>query len=405
MNIPWLRHQWPRKRWLPLRLRLAFWSAGLILILSFALVLFVNTAALDRFHRVIGTTNGPKVNVVQVKQGDCPDIIPLVCQFSRATSPLERSLLLELRNISLVGLGLVAILGGLGAYWFAGIALRPVRRVSGAAKRISANTLNTRLSLNGPKDEIKELADTFDAMLGRLAQTFDLQNRFVADVAHELRTPLASLRTNLEVVSTDADATLEDYRTMVATQERALSRLEHLVADLLILTTSEQPLSSSEVALEPLLEQTLCDLQLQANKRQVQLQLTSETEAVVYGNEPLLARAFSNLIENGIYYNHAGGEVVVSINHKDSWVVVTVTDTGIGIPLEQQTHIFDRFYRIDSSRSRHKGGAGLGLSIVSAIVHQHGGQVQVESTPSLGSSFTVLLPLFVESSSPSWNRQ
>ena len=398
MNFPQLRNLWSRrsrKRRLPLRFRLALWSAGLVLILSFALLLFVNAAALDRFHRIIAVTTVPSVNSAQVKRDSCPEIIPLVCQFGNAASPLERSLLLELRNISLIGLGLVAILGGLGAYWLAGFALRPVRRVSGAAKRISANTLNTRLQLDGPEDEMKELADTFDAMLGRLEQTFDLQNRFVADVAHELRTPLASLRTNLEVVSEDADATLDDYRMMVASQERALTRLERLVADLLILTTSQQPLSSSEVALGPLLEETLCDLKQAADARGVKLQKGHETEVVVLGNEALLARVFSNLIENGIYYNHPGGEVVVSIGPKDGWAVVTVRDTGIGIPLEQQGHIFDRFYRVDASRSRHKGGAGLGLSIVSAIIHQHGGQVQVESAPGMGSTFTVLLPLLL----------
>jgi len=334
---------------------------------------------------------------VNSAQQTCPATLPLACQFGRSESPLEISLLLELQNISLIGLGLVAIIGGLGAYWLAGIALRPVRRVSGAAKDISANTLNTRLLLDGPNDEIKELADTFDAMLSRLERTFELQNRFVTDVAHELRTPLASLRTNLEVVSADVDATLDDYRIMTASQERALTRLERLVADLLILTTSEQPPSSNEVALGPLLEGTLCDLKQVADARQVKLQLTSATEVVVHGNEPLLARAFINLVENGIYYNHLAGEVVISVDRKDGWAVVTVTDTGIGIPLEQQMHIFDRFYRVDSSRSRHKGGAGLGLSIVSAIIHQHGGQVQVVSTLGIGSTFTVLLPLSVGS--------
>lgn len=391
MNILQLGHLWLRGRRLPLRLRLALWSAGLALILSFALLLFVNYAAVDRFSSVIDVTNVPKVRFVQHRQETCPEVIPLLCRLGRPESELERALLFELRNISLIGLGLVALLGGLGAYWLAGIALRPVRRVSGAAKRISAYTLNTRLDLDGPQDEIKELADTFDAMLGRLERTFELQNRFVADVSHELRTPLASLRTNLEVVA--PDATLDDYRTMAATQERALTRLEHLVADLLILTTSEQPLSGKEVALGPLLEEALCDLKQAADARQVYLQWANETEVVVRGNELHLSRAFSNLIENGIYYNHAGGEVIVSIDCKDAWAVVTITDTGIGIAPEQQAHIFERFYRVDHSRSRHKGGAGLGLSIVYAIVQQHGGQVQVESTPGVGSVFTVLLPL------------
>ena len=393
MKMPRLRHLRPwKKRRLPLRLRLALWSGGLVLVLSFGLLLFINSVALSSFHRII-RDRIPPVTIQHRTQPACISAIPFVCLPARATNPLELALIFELRNISLVGLGLVAVLGGAGAYWFAGIALRPVRRVSTAARQISANTLDTRLALEGPKDEIKELADTFDAMLERLGRTFELQNRFVADVAHELRTPLASLRTNLEVVTADKDAPLDDYRTMVATQERALTRLERLVADLLILAKSEQPLVRSEVAIAPLLEEVLCDLKQQADARQVTLRLIDGAEVMVPGNGQLLARAFSNLVENGIYYNRPAGEVVVTIDQKDEQAVVTIADTGIGIDADKQAHIFERFYRVDCSRARHKGGAGLGLSIVAAIVQQHGGQVQVESVPDRGSIFTVVLPL------------
>jgi len=265
--------------------------------------------------------------------------------------------------------------------------------VSKAAQRISASTLNTRLALDGPRDETKELADAFDTMLGRLERTFEQQSRFVADVAHELRTPLTSLRTTLEVVPADTETTLDDYRAMVAAQERALSRLERLVADLLILATSEQPFSRSEVTLGSLVEEVFSDLKHAADARQVTLRLTNEEEVVACGDEALLTRAISNLVENAIHYNHPGGEVVVTILRKDAWAVVTIADSGIGIAPEQQALIFDRFYRVDASRTRNRGGAGLGLSIVAAIVQRHGGQVQVESTPGAGSIFTVLLPL------------
>ncbi|TME66276.1 MAG: two-component sensor histidine kinase, partial [Chloroflexi bacterium] len=211
--------------------------------------------------------------------------------------------------------------------------------------------------------------------------------------AHELRTPLASLRTNLEVVTADKDATLDDHRAMVATQERALTRLERLIADLLILATSEQPPVRSEVALAPVLEEVLCDLKQQADTRQVTLRLIDRAEVMVHGNGQLLARAFSNLVENGLYYNHPGGEVVVTLDQKEEQAVVTVADTGIGIDADKQAHIFERFYRVDCSRARHKGGAGLGLSIVAAIVQQHDGHVQVESVAGRGSTFIVVLPL------------
>ncbi len=394
MNIPKKISHWLHtKHRLPLRLRLALWSAGLILLLSFFLLLFVNYVALDRFPRIIAGSNIVRARSVVRKQVNCNQFVPFVCQMGRPENALERALLLELRNISLLGLVLVAVTGGVAAYWFAGIALRPVRRVSEASKRISAQTLHTRLALDGPNDEVKELADTFDAMLSRLERTFAQQNRFVADVAHELRTPLASLRINLEVVATDENTTLDDYRQMVATQERALTRLEHLIADLLLLASDEALLSRHEIALGPLLEETLGMLKPIADAAQVTLRRTNETDIVVHGNEQLLARAFSNLIENGIYYNHPGGEVVVQSDHKENWVIVTVSDTGIGISEEQRAYIFDRFYRVDKSRSRHKGGAGLGLAIVETTIQRHGGSVHVTSTPGEGSIFTVLLPL------------
>ncbi len=394
MNMPrWRLLQPWKKRRLPLRLRLALWSGGLVLVLSFGLLLFINSVAFSSFNRIFRDRTPPPVTIQRRAQPGCFSVIPFVCFSARPTNPLELALIFELRNISLIGLGLVTLLGGAGAYWFAGIALRPVRRVSTAARQISANTLDTRLALEGPKDEIKELADTFDAMLERLGQTFELQNRFVADVAHELRTPLASLRTNLEIVAADKDASLDDYRAMVATQERALTRLERLVADMLILATSEQPLVRSEVALAPLLEEVLCDLKQQANARQVTLRLIDSAEVTVPGNGQLLARAFSNLVENGIYYNHPGGEVVVTLDLQEEQALVTIADTGIGIDADKQAHIFERFYRVDCSRARHNGGAGLGLSIVAAIVQQHGGEAQVESIPGRGSAFTVTLPL------------
>jgi len=275
-----------------------------MLIVTFTLVLFINTIALSTFHRSIRLTPISPAKIVQSTRLAQPDIRRLLdTSYFKSLNPLERALLVELRSISLIGFGVIAVMGGAGAYLLAGAALRPVRRISKAAQRISASTLDTRLALDGPKDEIKELADTFDAMLERLHHTFELQGRFVADVAHELRTPLASLRTNLEVVSADPDATLEDYKSMVAAQERALTRLERLVADLLILAKSEQPLSQSAVTLGPLLEEVFCDLKYTAGTRQVTLELAAETEVVVLGDASLLSRVFSNLVENGIYYS------------------------------------------------------------------------------------------------------
>jgi heavy metal sensor kinase len=411
LQIPQHLH-FPRvkRRRLSLRLRLALWSAALVFILSFGLLLFINTIAISDFPRIVraNAAASPDRRITALAK-DRPVIRfypfpPSIVRdlFPRPLSPLELSLLYELQSISLMGLALVTVLGGAGAYWLAGIALRPVRKVSKAAQQISAKTLDTRLALVGPRDEVKELADTFDAMLERLQHTFALQERFVADVAHELRTPLASLRTNLEVVAADTNASLDDYRAMALTQERALTRLERLVADLLILATSQPPLLSQEVSLGSLLEEVIADLQPVAAAQDVTLRLVDEADVVVRGDSSLLGRVFSNLIENGIRYNHPGGTVTVTVNNGDdtkskdaqnNQALITIADTGVGIPSADLSHIFERFYRVDASRTRHNGGAGLGLSIVSAIVQQHGGQVQAASTPGQGSVFTVLLPI------------
>ncbi len=380
-----------KKRRLPLRLRLALWSGGLTLILSFFLLFFINASALSAFPTIIRNTNPAAYN--RILHSPRHRTISLLGSFGRPFNPLEGALLQELQSISLIGLGLVTVFSGIGAYWLAGIALRPVRQVREAAQKVSASTLHTRLALEGPEDEVKELADTFDDMLGRLEQNFARQSRFVADVAHELRTPLASLRTSMEVVTTDKEATLADYREMSATQERALTRLECLVSDLLILAKSEQPIICSEVALTPLIEEVFGDLAQEAAHHQISLWPESASEILVHGNGPLLTRVFNNLVANAIYYNRPGGKIEITVEQKDTWAVVRIADTGIGINPEQQAYIFDRFYRVDCSRARHKGGAGLGLSIVSAIVHQHNGNVQVQSTPGSGSIFTVLLPL------------
>jgi heavy metal sensor kinase len=408
MKLVQLQRIWPWNMRLPLRIRLALWSGALVLVLSFGLVLFINTIAVISVYRhrvpdipgltasaVNATLRNSFIQHQKLHEGFRP--IPHFPQRRLAPpDPLQRfwgAVLLELQSVSLIGLGIVTVLGGAGAYLAAGFALRPVQRVSKAAERISANTLHTRLAVDGPKDEIRELAEAFDTMLGRLERTFDLQGRFVADVAHELRTPLASLRTNLEIVSDDEHATLDDYRIMVATQERALVRLERLVADLLILATGEKPLSQQEVTLGTLIEEVYSDLKHAADMKGVSFYLSDEFEVVVHGDGSLLARTFSNLIENAIHYNRPGGTIAITLHRKDSWAVITVADTGVGIAQENLPHVFDRFYRVDSSRARHKGGAGLGLSIVATIVQRHGGHVQVESIPNTGTIFTVLLPV------------
>ncbi len=420
------------KRRLTLRTRLALWVTGLLLLFSIVLLVLINVAIPIKttdYPVKVGMTMSipgnqtmvisPKAWIITDTQtsnksdeitykapSGTPDAVTITFPPSSiekltgvTTSSVRKNVFHEMRVVSFIGLGIVVLLGGLVAYWLAGRALRPVRSLAQAARGIDAETLDTRLNSKGPEDELRQLSDSFDSMLNRLESAFEQQGRFVADAAHELRTPLTTLRSNLDVVRADPKATVEDYREMTSTLERALTRLQRVVDDLLLLATEERSISDTPVIVEPLVEEALSDLKPLANEYSVNLKYESNeinNGLIINGNSELLARVFHNLIENGIRYNKTGGEVVVKTAKEGEFTVVTVKDTGVGIAPEQLHHIFDRFYRTDSSRARNNGGAGLGLSIVAYILHLHKGQIEVESTPGVGTTFIVKLPLSVK---------
>jgi len=399
--------QWYKQR-LTLRLRLALWSGIAIFTISAALTLFINITALTTTPRYEGLSGPqsatPEAQAPSDSASSKSSVPPLAVQpaateeAKSGISPLDVALIQEnvlnrVRQISLAGLGLVAVMGGLAAYWITGLALRPVHTVSAAAQQISARSLDKRLAIAGPNDELKKLADAFDAMLDRLQQAFEQQSNFAADAAHELRTPLSTLRTNLEVIQSDPEATIDDYREMAEAFERSLPRLEKLVEDLLLLAQGETGINFEEVALGDLVEELLSELTPLAQEKNVLLQFTGESEVIIRCDIALLRRAISNMIENGIYYNRPGGNVRIVLEQREKWVYLCIVDTGVGIPPENLDLIFNRFYRGDSSRSCRKGGAGLGLSIAAHIIQLHGGQIQVESKPGFESTFTISLPV------------
>lgn len=375
---------WPRQG-PTLRFRLLLWFLVVLVATSVALILLVNTMAAALIPSTINVipiygadTQSPTAPAISVPREDIPAIVARTLD--------------EVRTISLVALGLTILVGGVGAYLLTGVALRPVSRLSREIVGIDSDKLSRRLLWQGPADEVKQLADAFDKVLEQLERAFTRQGRFAADAAHELRTPLAILRTNLEVVHSDPAATLADYRDMTTTQERILTRLEQLVSDLLLLTREEQDRNFGEVYLLPLLEEVVADMTPLAQERGVELRLMAKSELATRGDEVLLRPIFRNLVDNGIRYNRPGGRVFVNVKVELKWAVIQISDTGIGIPVEEQSQILHRFYRPQASRSRQNGGAGLGLSIVSHLVYLHGGHLEIESTPGVGSTFTVWLP-------------
>lgn len=402
-----------RRRGLPLRWRLTLWSTGWLFLAMLLLVVSLNGALSLLVARsgsilplpyvapasVAAATARSTSSTATRSVGTLPAVpIPLPAQRTAELQavPLhvvEAQTLLRIRLISAAVLVLVVLLGGLSAYLLAGGLLGRLRQIGAVAQRVQPRTLGERIVLTGPADELQELAQTLNAMLERLEQTVQEQRRFVADVSHELRTPLAVLQTNLDVTAENPAAGLAEYRHLAGIVQRAVLRLERLVEQLLLLARGQQPRPDDTVVLGPLLEDVVLRLQPMAEQRQVRLHLAGDAAIAVAGDPVLLTPLFRNLLENAIAYNRPDGSVTMRLERQDHTAVVTVTDTGIGIPTMALPHLFERFYRGEEARTRQPAGSGLGLAIVEQVVRQHDGTVTVMSHPGSGTTFTVRLPL------------
>lgn len=385
-------------RSLTLRWRLTLWTAGLLLFLGLGMTVFTNVIASIRVPQVLTTelipTQIPSDEQMPSNVSSAPSSTTSGEQsaYSKPLKFLQETTIREVRFITIVGAVLFSMIGALGVYWISKQALLPIQRLNRLVSEIQASSLDQRLSLRGPKDEIKQLSDAFDNMLERLERAFDQQGRFVADAAHELRTPLANMRINLEVVQQDPRATKSDFHELLNIFDRSLRRLEGLVEDLLLLAKGEKEVQREPTNIGKLLVNATKEAEAVSREYKVALKLDIKDDIVLAADAPLLSLAFRNLILNGIQYNSPGGVVSITIQATNRSAIIKVADTGVGISESDLPYIFDRFHRVDQSRARHLGGAGLGLSIASHIVELHGGHIEVESTPGIGSCFTVRLP-------------
>jgi signal transduction histidine kinase len=275
--------------------------------------------------------------------------------------------------------------------------LKPVSRVASLASRISHTNLGERINHQGPEDEVKHLADTFDDMLGRLDGAFESQKQFIQDASHELGTPIAVAQTNIEVLETDQSATTADYKHLMEVVKRSLDRINNLSQGLLLLSQGSQAQTKwTEVDVASLAEEAVSEAKASAAADGLSLEMGAGIDHVmVKGDAIRIKQVITNLVDNAIRYNRPQGKVKVSARIEGSNAILEVEDTGIGISRAEQQRIFDRFYRVDKSRSRSQGGSGLGLAIVKKIVEEHGGTVSVESSLDQGSTFRLSLPRHV----------
>ena len=377
-------------------------SLQLKLTLLLSLLMIVSCVLMYFFisHSAVSGMDGLQNYMIKVdpQDGDSPitfnvDPKALFPQFEQEIQETKEDFLFR----SVIATTIIILLSSVCTYFLTKKTLTPLQKLTSEVSQIQAQNLSTQLAVPNSKDEIAQLTSSFNEMLARLDNAFSTQKQFSANAAHELRTPLAVLQTNLEVFEKKQEPEMVEYQQLFTMIKEQTARLSQLVGTLLDMTNLKSVPRTDQVTLEELVDEVFCDLDPVAEKAGISIHFNNsanqDSHTDVTGSYVLLYRAVYNLVENAIKYNRPNGSVTVSVKEKNSQVMILVKDTGIGISPENQKKIFDPFFRVDKSRSRAMGGAGLGLALVDSIAKEHRGTVKVLESSSAGSTIVLMLPV------------
>jgi heavy metal sensor kinase len=292
-----------------------------------------------------------------------------------------------------VGAGVLAI-GLAGGWLLSSRAIRPIHTISETARSISASDLSRRIDVQDTQTELGELAETLNDTFDRLDKAFQRQVQFTADASHELRTPLAVIHSHAEL-ALSRERTADEYRQTLEACLRASRRMKSLVESLLVLARSDAgrlELNPSEFDLKSAAEESVHMVEPLAKEKEVRIE-SELTPVEIKADRTRISQLITNLLSNAIRYNRTGGGVKLGVGRENGEAILTVADTGVGIPENDQHHVFERFFRADKARSREVGGSGLGLAICQSIVEAHGGTISFTSKPNEGTTFVVKLPV------------
>lgn len=318
--------------------------------------------------------------------------ISYIVEVSSQTGTVEETLN-NLRLLLFILLPLTVFVTGMIGAFLAKITLSPVDRMIDSIHHITAEKMKMRIPVPDTRDEIRRLADTFNEMLSRLENSFSSQRRFIEDLTHELKTPLAILKGELEV-SLRRSRSGDEYDLLLRSNLEEVDRIAEIVEDLLmiarfdsnVITLETKPLDISVLVLE-----IAEDINILARQKNIDFNVYADKTLILQGDRDNLKRLFLNLLDNAIKYTPQSGRVEIHINEEQEFVKISISDSGIGISEEDIPHIFDRFYHVDKSRAT--SGFGLGLSIAKSIAEAHRGRIEAHSKSGLGSTFIVFLPL------------
>ena len=285
----------------------------------------------------------------------------------------------------------VTVLSGILAYFVSGRALKPLRSFASQVEKVQLNNLADMRINEDVLPEFRQLSHSFNQMLERLNNAFAAQRQFTGNAAHELRTPLALMQAQLELFSAEHPDVLPETAEFLTLLREQTERLTQMTKTLLEMSNLQQVARNEHIQLAPMIEEIFTDLTPLAEKNDIALEV--EGDGAMIGSDALIYRLLFNLTENAVKYNRHGGSVRVTVSQESEKLLIRVSDTGRGIPEEFQRSIFQPFFRVDKSRSREYGGAGLGLSLVWEIAELHGGSVRVTKSSDRGTTISVELPV------------
>ena len=296
----------------------------------------------------------------------------------------------DYKRNSLIVSALLALLGGVATYFISGHALKPIREFSDKIEEVQAQNLaDSRIEASKIK-ELNQLSVSYNKMLERLSDAFEIQRQFTASAAHELRTPLSLMQVQLDLYhSTQHPGSDADTVQMIKMLTEQNDRLGKMVKTLLDMSELQTVGRDEKIILNDLVDEVLEDLELLAQEKNIKL-IGKCKDITMVGSDILIYRLVYNLVENAIKYNHSGGQVTVTAYKEQKHIYLSVADTGSGIPKELRERVFEPFFRVDKSRSRKLGGVGLGLALVREIVRVHDGSITVKSNPSGGTILEVI---------------
>ena len=376
------------KKHLSLRWKLTLMTAFMVITACLAISLFISRSAILYMDEIGNSA------IAILPNTDIPttttDEIQVVLNPKSVVADTVKNTQIEFWIKSLAITLIITLTVSFLMYLIVGYALRPLGELTSQIEDIQAKNLKEPILSKSNSTEIERLTLAFNRLLLRLEETFATQRHFSANAAHELRTPLAVMSTKFEVFEKNKNPDEADYKEAIGMARSQTDRLSHVIDILLEMTELQSAPKSDSISLSEITEEVICDLVAVAEKKSISL-VQDDGEARLTGSDTLVYRAIYNLIENAIKYNKEGGKVSVAITEDENFAKVIITDTGSGIAKEDWDKIFEPFFRVDKSRSRSMGGAGLGLALVKEIAVRHGGDVKVIESSNKGSSIELSL--------------